>query len=186
MSDTFSPFAGALLLCIDMQKTFLDEIADAERILRRVSFSLDAARVLGLNIAFTEQAPQKLGGTDPRLLKLAPKAHQFGKSTFSALADDGIRDALRSYNVEHLILCGIETPICIYQTALDAIDNHFQVTILTDATGGRRPEDIAPCFESLTRAGAYVLPSEAVFYSILAGAHHPAFKAFNETVKKYD
>jgi nicotinamidase-related amidase len=186
MSDTFSPFAGALLLCVDMQQTFLDEIDDADSITRRVSFSLEAARTLGLNIAFTEQVPQKLGPTIAPLLKLAPKAHQFGKSTFSALADDGIRDALKSYNVEHLILCGIETSICIYQTALDAIDNNTQVTILTDATGGRRPEDAAPCLESLIRAGAYVLPSEAVFYSILAGAQHPAFKTFNEAVKKYD
>jgi len=186
MSDTFSPFAGALLLCVDMQQTFLEEIAEADRLINRVSFSLEAARILGLNIAFTEQAPQKLGPTIPSLTKLAPKAHQFGKSTFSAVADDGIRDALRSYNVEHLILCGIETPICIYQTALDAIDNHFQVTILTDATGGRRPEDAQPCLDSLIRAGAYVLPSEAVFYSILAGAQHPAFKTFNEAVKKYD
>ena len=186
MSETFSPFSGALLLCVDMQPVFLDEIADAKRILSRTAFSLEAARILGLNIAFTEQVPQKLGSTVPELLKLAPKAHQFGKSTFSALADDGIRDALRSLNVEHLILCGIETPICIYQTALDAIDNHFQVTILTDATGGRRPDDAAPCFDSLIRAGAYVLPSETVFYSILAGAHHPAFKTFNEAVKKYD
>ena len=186
MSDTFSPFAGALLLCVDMQQFFLDEIADADRLISRVSFSIEVARTLGLNIAFTEQAPQKLGPTLPALLKLAPKAHQFGKTTFSAIADDGIRDALRSYNVEHLILCGIETSICIYQTALDAIDNHFQVTILTDATGGRRPDDASPCLNSLIRAGAYVLPSEAVFYSILAGSQHPAFKAFNEVVKKYD
>ncbi|MGC4072923.1 MAG: isochorismatase family protein [Nibricoccus sp.] len=186
MSDTFSPFAGALLLCVDMQKIFLDEIADAGRLTNRVSFSIEAARTLGLHVAFTEQVPQKLGPTVPSLLKLSPKSHQFGKSTFSALADDGIRDALKSLNVEHLILCGIETSICIYQTALDAIDNHFQVTILTDATGGRRPEDAQPSLDSLIRAGAYVLPSEAVFYSILGGAQHPSFKAFNEAVKKYD
>jgi nicotinamidase-related amidase len=186
MSDTFCPFAGAMLLCVDMQPVFLAEIADAARIRQRVSFSIECARILGLHVAFTEQAPQKLGATAPELLALAPKAHQFAKSTFSALADDGIRDALRSLNVEHIILCGIETPICIYQTALDAIDAHFQVTILTDATGGRRPEDNQPCLHSLIRAGAYVLPSEAVFYSILGGAQHPQFKTFNEAVKNYD
>ncbi|MET0261896.1 MAG: isochorismatase family protein, partial [Rariglobus sp.] len=94
MSDTFSPFAGALLLCVDMQKIFLDEIADANRITDRAAFSIEVARILGLHVAFTEQVPQKLGPTIPELLKLAPKSHQFGKSTFSALADDGIRDAL--------------------------------------------------------------------------------------------
>jgi len=186
MAESFSPFSGAMLLCIDMQPVFLNEIADSDRIIARAAFSIEAAQVLGLRVAFTEQVPQKLGGTTPDLLRLVKKPIQLGKTTFSAIADDGIRDALRSFNIEHLILCGIETPICIYQTALDAIDNHFQVTILTDATGGRRPSDDAACLDALIRTGAFVLPSETVFYSILGSSQHPCFKAFNTAVKKYD
>lgn len=186
MADTFSPFSGALLLCIDMQPVFLDAIPQAPDILRRVSFAIESARVLGIPVVFTEQVPQKLGPTTPELLALVDKKHQLGKSTFSALADDGIRDALRSFNVEHLILCGIETPICIYQTALDAMDAQFQVTVLSDATGGRRADDNAHCLNALAKAGAFILPSETVFYSILGGAGHPSFKAFNQAVKKYD
>jgi len=187
MSDSDSSTSGALLLCVDLQPIFLKEIGDADRIVKRTSFAIEAARTLDVAIAFTEQVPQKLGGTLPELLKLAPKkTPQFGKSTFSALADDGIREALRARKIEHLILCGIETPICVYQTAIDALAQEFQVTLLSDAIGGRRPEDDEPCLRALARAGAYVLPAETIFYAILGGAQHPSFKAFNNAVKKYD
>jgi nicotinamidase-related amidase len=185
MSETFSPFSGALLLCVDVQPVFLNAIPNAAQLLRRCSFAIEAAQALGMKIAFTEQAPQKLGGTAPELLALVKKPHLFGKNSFSALADDGIRDALRSFDVEHIILCGLETSICVYQTTLDAVDAHFQVTVLTDAVASRRPEDAAVCLDALVRLGAYVLPSETVFYSIVGDTNHPAFKPFTQLVKKY-
>lgn len=185
MSETFSPFSSALLLCVDLQPVFIDVIPNSARMLRRCSFAIEAAQILGMPVAFTEQVPQKLGGVSTDLRNLTRKSHVFGKSTFSALADDGIRDALRMLNVEHLIVCGLETPICVYQTALDAMDAHFQVTILSDAVGARRPDDAAMCLESLARTGAYVLPAETVFYSVIGSSTHPAFKGFTQLVKKY-
>src|SRR6267154_595609 len=118
---TSAPPDGVLLLCIDMQPVFVSAMNDGPRVQHRCEFAIAAAHGLGLPVAFTEQVPQKLGGTAPELLALAFGAPVFGKSTFSALADDGIRDALlRDRGVEHLILCGIETSVCVYQTAVDA------------------------------------------------------------------
>jgi Isochorismatase family len=185
MADTFAPFAGAMLLCLDIQPIFLKAIADRERLLRRCAFALGAAQGLGLRVAFTEQLPQKLGGTHPELLAGVKDPVLYSKSTFSAFADDGICDAIKAADVEHLILCGIETPICVYQTALDAVDNNLQVTILSDAIGARRPEDAQVSLESLARHNVYVLPAETVFYSLLQGTHHPFFKGLTELVKKY-
>lgn len=185
MADTFAPFAGAMLLCLDVQPSFLKAIPERDRLLRRCAFALSAAQGLGLQIAFTEQAPQKLGGTAPELLSVVKDPVLYSKSTFSAFADDGISEAIKSADVEHLILCGLETSICVYQTALDAVDNNLQVTILTDAVAARRAEDGEVCLRSLARNNIYVLPSETVFYSLLQGTHHPFFKGFTELVKKY-
>ena len=185
MADTFSPFAGALLLCIDVQPTFLQAIPERERLLKRCCFAVEAAKGLGLRVVFTEQAPQKLGGTAPELLALVQKPVLFSKNTFSALADDGIRDAIRSLDAEHLIICGLESSVCIYQTALDALDMNLQVTILTDAVAARRPEDGAVCLNALSRMNVYVLPSETVFYALLQDTAHPFFKSFTQLVKKY-
>lgn len=177
---------GTLLLCVDMQPVFVRAVAGGAAVQRRCEFAVAAATGLGLPVAFTEQVPQKLGGTAPELLALAIGAPVFGKSTFSALADDGIRDALlRDRGVEHLVLCGIETPVCIYQTALDALAEKLQVTILSDAVGARRSDDAAACLAALARAGAHVLPGETVFYALLHDVRHPFFKAYTQLVKSH-
>lgn len=186
MADTFSPFTGALLLCIDLQPIFIKSVANGETLVRRCSFAIQAAKGLGIPIAFTEQLPQKLGGTAPELIALAPSAKLYGKSTFSALADDGIRDELRGRDIEHLIICGLESSVCVYQTALDALDAQLQVTILSDAVSARRPEDAKVCLDALrARSNVYVLPSETVFYSLVQDAKHPFFKAFTKLVKDH-
>ena len=178
--------AGVLLLCIDMQPIFVQAIPEGARVQRRCEFAVAAAHGLGMPVGFTEQVPQKLGGTTPELLALAFGAPVFGKNTFSALADDGIRDALlRERGVEHLLLCGIETPICVYQTALDARAAKLEVTVLSDAVGARRPDDADDCLDALARAGVHVLPSETVFYSLLHDVRHPFFKAYTQLVKSY-
>jgi len=178
--------AGALLLCLDMQPVFLNAIADGARVQRRCEFAVAAAVGLGLPVAFTEQVPQKLGGTAPELLALAFGAPVFGKNTFSALADDGIRDALiRDRGIEHLLLCGLETPVCIYQTAAAALAANLHVTVLNDAVGARRSEDAAACLAALAHAGAHVLPSETIFYALLHDVKHPFFKAYTQLVKSH-
>lgn len=187
-----SPIPGALLLCLDLQPIFLKAIPDAERLSRRCQFAIEAARMLGIPVAFTEQMPQKLGATDPRFLEsyaLAgsrPKPAQLAKNTFSALADDGIRETLiEKQKIEHLILCGLETSICVYQTALDAINSDRQVTLLTDCLSARRADDAHAALDALIRLGAYALPAEAIFYSIVGTTAHPAFKDFTQLVKSY-
>lgn len=179
------PDTGVVLLCVDAQPIFLNAIAAGAQVLQRCAFAIEAANGLGIPVAFTEQIPQKLGGTAPELVALAGKPAIWGKAAFSALADDGIRDALRKRAADHLFICGVETPICVYQTAIDALDAHYQVTVLTDAVGARRGDDAQTALAALARAGVQVLPSETVFYSLLGNASHPFFRAFTQLVKKY-
>ena len=182
-----NPVQGALLLCLDMQPAFVRAVDDGQRVLSRCQFAVAAARGLGMRAAFTEQVPSKLGGTDPRLLSLAGTPAVHAKDTFSALAASSpVREALLGDGtLEHLILCGVETPICVYQTAVDALKEGLVVTLLSDAVGARRPADARTCLEALARAGAHVLPSETVFYSIVGGTSHPFFKAYTQLVKSH-
>lgn len=176
---------GVLLLCVDAQPVFLKAVANGADLARRCSFAVEAAVRLGIEVAFTEQMPAKLGGTDSALLKLAPDAAVYAKNAFSVFGDDGIRDALRKRDIEHIILCGLETPVCIYQTALGALEAQLQVTVLTDAVGARRQVDAEVCLAALARSGVHLLPGETVFYSLLHDADHPFFRDFTKLVKKY-
>lgn len=173
-----------LLLCIDMQPVFIKAMAGGERVLRRCEFAVAAAQGIGLPVLFTEQVPEKLGGTAASLRNLALSAPALGKRTFSALADEGLRDAvLRDNEIEHLILCGIETPVCVYQTAIAAIAQGLEVTVLSDCVDARRPDDARVCLEALVKSGAHVLPAETVFYALLRDVGHPFFKAYTQLVK---
>jgi nicotinamidase-related amidase len=173
------------LVVIDLQEGLLPVMANPEAFTDRVAFSIEASKLFGLEIIFTEQVPEKLGRTLPRLKKLAPKAHVFSKSSFSALQANGIQDTLRDLNIYHLLICGLETGVCIYQTALHAADLELDTTLLSDCLASRRPEDDAFILPALTRNGCHVLPSETVFYSMVADAESPRFHAFSELVKKY-
>lgn len=187
MNDTNEkPYGGTLLLCVDMQPIFVRAMADGANVQKRCAFALAAARGLGLPVAFTEQVPHKLGGTAPELRALAPDAPVYPKGTFSALADEGIRNALLDdHGFEHLLICGIETPVCVYQTAIDALAQDLEVTILSDAVDARRPGDALACLATLRHAGAHVLPAETVFYALLRDTKHPFFKAYTELVKSH-
>jgi nicotinamidase-related amidase len=166
-----------------MQPVFVRVVADGARVLKRCQFAVAAAARLGIPVAFTEQVPEKLGHTDPELLGLAAAPVVHAKKTFSAWAAPA--GLLARGPAEHLLLCGVETPVCVYQTAVDALQSGLPVTILADCVGARRPDDARTCLEALARAGAHVLPAETVFYSILGAADHPAFRAFTELVKTY-
>jgi len=173
-----------LLLCVDMQAAFLRVIPDAENVQRRCEFALACAVGLGIPVGFTEQVPHKLGSTLPELVGLAPQAYVWPKNTFSALADEGISDALlRQRDVQHILLCGIETPVCVYQTAIAALADDLHVTVLSDAVGARRPQDADTCLAALRHAGAHVLPSETVFYALLRDVGHPFFRTYTQLVK---
>lgn len=174
------------LLVIDMQDAFLDAIPDGRSITERCAFAIEAARLFGIDTIFTEQVPEKLGRTTSALRNLAPNARVFSKNTFPALAAPGLMDHLKRRGIYHLIIVGIETPICVYQTALQAQDADLDVTIISDAVGGRRSEDCRTVIDALARSSAHVLPAEAIFYSMLGSTAHPRFRDFTRLVKHYN
>jgi len=177
--------AETILLGIDLQPAFIAALSDGQKMHWRCSFALEAARGFGLPVLFTEQVPAKLGGTAVELLALADRPVVMAKDSFSALGDAAIAAHLLASGAKHLLLTGLETPVCVYQTAVEALRSGYQVTLLSDCLGARRAGDAAAALVHLARAGCAVLPAETVFYSRLKGAQHPFFRRFTALVKKY-
>ena len=173
------------LLLIDFQDVFLKEIPDRERLLKRSTFALKAAELLGVSVAVTEQIPEKLGATTEVLRSYWDvNTPVFDKNAFSAFDAEGLNRWIESNQIDHLLLAGIETSICIYQTALQALGADIGVTLLSDCISERRLEDRAPVLEQLLSMDAHILPSETIFYSLIGSAEHPQFREFNELVKQ--
>lgn len=173
------------LLVVDMQPPFIRFVSDPKALTKRCCFAVEAACLLNISVLFTEQNPKKLQATHPTLRSLAPEANVFAKSTFSAIRAAGLEAQLQEYSIKHLLIAGLETPICIYQTVIEAQKNGLTVTLLNDCIDCRRVQDADCALRALSQAGAHVLPSETVFYSILGDTDHSDFPAFNQIVKKY-
>lgn len=173
------------LLLIDLQEIFLRTIPNNQRLINRIRFVVRASELLGISVAVTEQLPCNLGATTPELSQLLPsKTPVFNKSTFSALKAEGIKEWIDDRQIDHILIAGIESPICIYQTAVQALSINLGVTILADCVGERRTEDRAASLRQLLTMGAHVLSSETIFYSLLGSAEHPKFREFTKLVKR--
>jgi len=181
MSD---PIQHLGLLCIDLQDAFLKAIPDRDTLIRRCGFSIEAAKLLGVSIAATEQLPEKLGATNAELAECWPEnTPVFAKGAFSALEAEGLHRWIEVNPIDHLLLIGIEVPICIYQTAVQAMGDDLGVTLLSDCVSQRRSEDRAPVFQQLLAMEAHILPSETIFYSLMGSAEHPQFRDYTRLVK---
>ncbi len=176
---------GAVLLVVDVQTKLLPTIHAADALASRCQLAIKAATGLGIPVVFTEQVPEKLGPTVPAIRACAPDAPAFAKTAFSGLSDGVVTKQLRALDCEHVLICGLETPVCVYQTALNALAEDFQVTVLTDAVGARRPADAEACLRSLSAAGVHLLPVETVLYALLHDAGHPFFKTLTQLVKAH-
>lgn len=177
---------GLALLVIDLQERLLDLIPDSEQIVKRCSFVIECAHLLGIPVVYTEQVPSKLGNTHPALIAAGlDKVDCFSKSSFSAMGAPGLKDKLKTLGVEHLLVCGIEAGVCVFQTVQEALDDGIGVTLLTDCIQGRRISDSNTVMDFLKNGPSACLPSETVFYSMIKDADHPHFSSFNKVVKKY-
>ncbi len=176
---------GLALIGLDLQESFIRAIATPETFVARCNFALAAARKLEIPVILTEQVPEKLGPTLPDLAGAAGGVPVFPKNHFSCFGAEGFEEALREREIHHLLVIGLETPICVYQSVIEAIDKGFEVTVLRDCVGGRREDDADPALQAMSGAGAHILPSETIFYSILGNTDHPAFRAITALVKEH-
>ncbi len=173
----------ALVLIIDVQERLVPVMHEASRLVERTATMVEIARALSLPIVVTEQYPRGLGPTVPALAEGLEGATILSKLSFSALGDDGVRDALRAADRGTLIIAGIEAHVCVLQTALDAVDRGFHVQVVADATSSRRPENREIALHRIRAAGATITTIESVAFECLKEAGSDDFKAVSRLIR---
>src|SRR5262245_9582574 len=131
--------ADTSLLVIDMQEKLVPKIHGADAVVRNVSFLIDGARLLGLPVQATEQYPKGLGPTVAALRDRLPERPD--KVGFSCCAVPSVVESLQEAARPKVLLAGIETHVCVQQTALDLLNRGFRVYVAADAVGSRYPLD---------------------------------------------
>jgi len=166
------------LLVIDIQEKLLPPIHERERLVRNAQLLLRLAKILELPTIATTQYARGLGAVVPAIASLLPSTAASDKLEFSCFSNQDFSDALkeRAKNRNTLLLCGMETHICVMQTALGALDAGYLIHVAADAVGSRSEFNWKIGLERMREAGALISSTETIIYELLGGSGTPEFK----------
>jgi nicotinamidase-related amidase len=170
------------LLVVDMQVRLLPSIRNAPQVIWNVRRLIDGARLLGLEIAATEQYPKGLGPT------AAVLAERLGaipsKLAFSCGECGDIFRSLAERGRPKVLVVGVETHVCVQQTVLDLLGDGFRVYVAVDAVGSRFELDYQTALRRMESAGATLTTTEAALFEWCEAAGTPEFKQISQLVRE--
>ena len=171
-----------VLFIVDVQARLAPAMTDPDAAIARMGILLAAAERMDVPIVASEQYPQGLGHTDERLT-LPPATEVFAKTAFSASRDQAILAHLEKLDRRQVVLCGMETHVCVLQTALDLLARGFRPAVVADAVASRSPERKRLGLERMAAAGVAVVDSEMVVFEWLGAAATPEFKELSRLIR---
>jgi len=175
--------SAAALVVVDIQERLLPAIWQRERVVTNSVRLIKGTAALGLPLLATEQYPEGLGPTVPEVAHAIIGFSPLQKLTFSAGGASGLLDALRDKKISQVLLCGIETHVCVLQSALDLMDQGVQVFVTADAVSSRTQQNHQLGLERMAEAGAVVVSTEMALFELLETAAAREFKEILAFVK---
>ena len=138
---------------------------------------------LKIPILWTEQIPEKLGPTIPELTALLSGVEPLPKSSFSCCGDPAFNDRLKALDRGQVLLAGIESHVCVYQTAAHLRERGYEVQVAADAVSSRTRSNRRIGLERMRAAGAELTSVESALFELMQDAKHPAFREVVAAVK---
>lgn len=175
-----------VLVVIDMQERLMSAMPDLNSrvAVRNVRVLIEAAKVLGIPLLVTEQYPKGLGPTiDDVKESLGEGVAPIEKIVFSCARSPEFGDAIKMLGRSSYILAGVETHVCVLQTAVDLVNEGYNVCVPADAVVSRNDLDWQKALDLMGRAGATVGTTEAFLFMLLERAGTDEFKAVSKLVK---
>lgn len=174
---------AAVLILIDFQGNLAQAMHNKEHLFANTVRLIRGFKALNLPIMVTEQIPAKLGPTISQLADQLGDFQPIAKESFSCWVNRDFHDQLESLTRRHIVLTGIECHICVYQTALDLMQNGYTVHLVTDAVSSRTPENCQVGINAIKSAGAYLTSTEMVLFELLKTAADPKAREIFKIVK---
>ena len=171
-------------MVIDVQGKLAQLMHQKETFFTNVERMVRGAQILEIPIIWTEQAPDKLGATIPQLQEpLLQTAQPIPKISFSCCSNQPVMAQMKALDRKQVLMTGLETHICIYQTTQDLLDMDYEVQIVTDAVSSRTIENKQIGLERMKEAGAGLTSTEMALFELLRVAEGDKFRAISKLVK---
>lgn len=175
--------SDSVLLVVDVQDAFLKAIWERERVIENAVKLVEAAKVFEAPVLVTLQNAQRLGGCSQAVADALPQGDCIDKMTFSCLGDDTFRRLIEDTGRRQVLICGVETHICVNQTAHDLLSLGFTVHIARDAVSSRTQANWEVGIEKMRGSGCVITSTEAAIFELLGDASKPEFKQILPLVK---
>ncbi len=174
---------NSLVLIIDIQERLVGAL-DKDIVVSKAVKIASAAKVLRIPVMVTEQYPKGLGNTVPMLKEvLAAGTLVVEKTSFNALLEDGMAEKIASYGKKQIVIFGIETHICVHQTAAALIEAGYDVYVIKDACASRNKYEFKQGIDIMQQNGAKISCVEIALFEWLKGAKNPKFKEVQALIK---
>ena len=172
----------AVLLVIDIQSKLIPAMKQGEQVIKNTNIMITVAKKLGIPIMVTEQYPKGLGKTVSELSDNLGEALTYEKITFSSYTSEVI-SALKELGRKKIIITGMETHVCVFQTVRDLLAHGYQVFLVGDAVCSRTNENYLNGLSQMSSMGAVVTNTETVLFDLMKESGTPLFKELSKLIK---
>lgn len=174
---------NSVLLLVDVQGQLAQLMHEKENLFNNLEIIIKGMKIMGVPIVWMEQIPSKLGATTPRIADLMEDLSPIEKFSFSCCGEPEFMARFEALKRNQVILTGIETHICVYQTGQDLITRGCEVQVVSDCVSSRTVENKNIGLSRLDRAGAGVTSVEMLFFELLKAAEGDEFKQIVKLIK---
>lgn len=174
----------SVLIVVDVQEAFRNVIGDFAIIASRISTAVRGFQILDVPILVTEQYPKGLGRTAEEILLSLPDDFEvIEKTAFSSCGTSALAERLKGINPRQVVLCGVETHVCVNQTAHDLFEHGFEVHLLTDCIASRFEHDKEAGLSKMYANGAVPSSVEMAMFELMRDSKHEKFKEIQALIK---
>ena len=171
------------LVVVDVQGKLAQLMHDKEVLFRNVQILIQTAKILDIPILWCQQCPDALGPTIPEIERLLTDNESINKAAFSCCGDEQFNIRLNELARNQVLLSGIETHVCIYQTAVDLLRKGFCVDVVADAVSSRTLENKQIAIDRMAAEGVNISCTEMALFELLKTAEHSKFKQVAKLIK---
>ncbi len=174
---------NCVMLLVDVQGQLAQLMHQRDLLFKNLEILIRGMKIMGIPIVWMEQIPSKLGPTIPSIADLMPDLSPIEKSSFSCCGEPGFMAGFEALGRNQVILTGIETHICVYQTGMDLLTRGCEVQVVSDCVSSRTVENKNVGISRLDRSGAGITSVEMLFFELLKAADGDVFRQIVKLIK---
>jgi nicotinamidase-related amidase len=174
---------NSVLTIIDIQGNLAHAMDEKETLFKGVKQLIKGFSTLEIPVILTEQNPRGLGPTLPEIMELLPGLNAIPKMSFNCCNEKAYADSINTIGRKQILIAGIESHICVYQTSAALLDMGYEVQVVVDAVASRFPGNKKLAIKKMESMGALITSVEMALFELLKSAKHEKFREIVKIIK---